>query len=69
MAGMLAAGVGFGIDCLKTHLVHESLDALTVNRVTLSLQMLSHAPASVKRRLQVLLVNEAHQFQISCFDT
>ena len=69
MAGMLPTGVGLGIDRLKTHPAHESLDALAVDRVTLPIEMVGHAPASVKRRLQVLLVDQAHQLQISCFDT
>jgi hypothetical protein len=69
MARMLATGVGLGIDRLKTHLAHESLDALAVDRVPLPLQMVSHAPSSIKGRLQVLLVDQAHQLQISCFNT
>ena len=69
MARILAAGAGFGIDRLQTHLAHESLDALAVDRVTLSLQVVSHAPTSVKRRLQVLVVDQAHQLQISRFNT
>jgi len=69
MARMLAAGVGLGIDRFQTHLAHESLDAIAVDRVTLPIEMVGHAPASVKRRLQVLLIDQAHQLQISCFDT
>ena len=64
MARMPAAGAGLGIDGLKPHPAHESLDPLAVDRVTLPFQMQGHAPAPVKGRFEVLLVHQTHQVQI-----
>lgn len=45
-----------GVDCLKTHLAHEALNAFAIDLMAQVSQMLCHSAASVEWRLKILLV-------------
>lgn len=55
------AGVGFLVDWRETH---QAPDAFLVHEVVFIAQMPRHLVYAVKRRLQELLINHAHQFEV-----
>ena len=61
---MGTAGVRLGVDRLDAHQSHQPLDAFAVDRAALSAKMPRHRAAAVDRCFQVLLVDQAHEFQI-----
>ena len=54
-----------GIDRLQSHQAHQSLHALMIDLVAgFSVQAGRHLWHAIKRRAQILLVDQAHQMQV-----
>ncbi len=68
MFRMWSAGVGFRVNRLYAHQSHQTPDPFAVDPTALPAEMSRHRPAAVGRCFQVLLVDEAHQFQILDFN-
>ena len=52
------------INSLQTHLPHQSLHMLPVDRIIVASQVSRHLPGTVEWRLSILLVDHAHEQQI-----
>ena len=52
------------INSLQTHLPHQSLRMLPVDRIIVASQVSRHLPGTVEWRLSILLVDHAHEQQI-----
>jgi hypothetical protein len=57
-------GSGLGIDRLKAHQAHESLHPLAIDLIAQAAQMIPHPAAAAKWPIKVLLVDQAHVFQV-----
>ena len=56
------------VDGFYAHQPHQSLDVLTIDLTALSTEMSRKRSTAVRRCLHVLLINQAHQFQVFGFD-
>ena len=54
----------FRIDRCHSHHPHQPFDSLVIDAISLPFQDFRHPRRSIKRRLQVLLVDHPHQFQV-----
>jgi hypothetical protein len=54
--------MGFLIDCLYPHLLHERANMASANLVALVPEFVPDATAALERVLQVHLVHEAHKY-------
>jgi hypothetical protein len=58
------AGIGFLVDSHQSHFLHQPLNTLPVDPISLPPQVASHLPGSIARRLQELLVYQLHKRQV-----
>ena len=49
MARVLLAGIGFAVECLNAHLLHQGGDMLPTNLLTIQLEEISEHPGTCKR--------------------
>ncbi len=56
--------LGLRIDRLHAHELHQALYPFVIDRVALASQMCGHPWPAIEWRLQVLLVDQAHQLQV-----
>ena len=61
---MEPTGFGLGIDRFKAHQPHEPLHSLAVDLVAQTAKMIAHAAAAATWPFYVLLVDQAHVFQV-----
>ena len=61
MAATRRAGATFRVQRRHTHVAHQTLDALAIDRMPPSLQLISDPAAAVERKLEVDLVDQTHQ--------
>ena len=52
------------IDCFQAHQTQQASNSFVIDLITLRLQPGCHSPNTVKRRLRVLLIKQAHQLQV-----
>ena len=64
MAATRRAGATFRVQRRHTHVAHQTLDALAIDRMPPSLQLISDPAAAVERKLEVDLVDQTHQDQV-----
>ena len=64
VARMGPTGLGLWIDRLKAHQPHEPLHPLAVDLIAQTAKIIAHTAAAAKWPFKVLLVDQAHVFQI-----
>ena len=64
MAATRRAGATLRVQRRHTHVAHQTLDALAIDRMPPSLQLISDPAAAVERKLEVDLVDQTHQDQV-----
>ena len=64
MVATRRAGATFRVQRRHTHVAHQTLDALAIDRMPPSLQLISDPAAAVERKLEVDLVDQTHQDQV-----
>ena len=64
MAATRRAGATFRVQRRHTHVAHQTLDALAIDRMPPRLQLISDPAAAVARKLEVDLVDQTHQDQV-----
>jgi hypothetical protein len=62
--GVGPTGFELGIDRLKAYQAHEPLHPLAFDLVAQAAQMVSHPAAAAKWPIKILLVDQAHVFQV-----